>query len=627
MGAATSSTATVTQETVQGLTSQGPVVAYETPPLVAQLEHAESAYEVLSIAHNHLEELDHNSAVSAVYLAARHCNASSTPPGLAVSPQLQGILACLRPLMKQLRRPKLMARLLWALGKLEIRSADVQDHVAHVVRAAPPLLPQFNALELSNTLWGLARLIPSASLSSSEHHRGRRGKGGGSGGSWETPDLVAAHNLAMAITKESSRRLAERPGALSAQCLSNSLWALARLEIRGRDAEDFARRCVQTICCGEGPSPEDFSPQGLANALWATAKICSGGGGDDGKAWQFCVVVISEARPRLAEFQAQELSMLAWAVAKLRGRGAFRRTISPAAEPNTAATVACSFVAGENAGGGVATADSFLEELASEARSRLPELAPQGVSNIAWALATADLFCRSPGRHGTAVVASPAAAFVLAAAAAAGGSLANYPPQAVANLLWSVGRLPPSFAGVAGHGDCASSCDIVARLAAAAAKEATVRMAQFGWQDLAGVLVALGQGRHKSPEALNLAMMVSRRAEESAKHLTTQVLLNIALSAARLGVPKDCLQGLMHCIGGELQVRKSGMNALDMRQWAEVQRVCWEWPTSPQSSPRPSKLQSPRTPGMPRSPPSPNGGSRAGTGSGNRVRLGAGLPS
>jgi len=395
---------------------------------------------------------------------------------------------------------------------------------------------------------------------------------------------------------------------MTAQSLSNCLWAVARLEMRGCEVEVFTQRCVHAVCVAESPDIKEFSPQGLTNTLWAIAKMSGGFTSEEINVHSLCSSVILEARPRLAEFQPQELSMLAWAVAKMRGRG-----------PS----------AGRGRGGGhvsplhgrfgdaVSLAEDFLVELAEMAHRRLPELAPQGVSNIAWALATANLY----SRHSNCQAGGPVG-FLLAAATAAEQALAEYPPQAVANLLWAVARLP----GGASSGEASQ---VASRFAAAAAREATTRIEEFGWQDLSGILVALGQGRYRSPAADCLVVAVVDRAASCARKLTMQVLLNVALSAARLGVPIWCLQPLVDEIASEVQSRPQKLNSMDLRQWAEVQQACRRLATF-------GGLASPGSPNSCHSPSrhnaassvsplgSPKRGHRAAARAAPRVRIGEG---
>jgi type III secretion system FlhB-like substrate exporter len=104
----------------------------------------------------------------------------------------------------------------------------------------------------------------------------------------------------------------------------------------------------------------------------------------------------------------------------------------------------------------------------------------------------------------------------------------------------------------------------------AAAREALQRMLIFSWQDLSGVAVALAFGHCKCPDALNFASALVSLASEQCADLSTQAMLNIALSASRIGVPVEAMYPLV----SEIRAYVPRMNHMDLRQWAEIQRRC-----------------------------------------------------
>lgn len=493
--------------------------------LRARLEAAGSTEEVLCVALEHLGELDVYTAVSALYFAVKH-GGENPPPGLSTWRSFTSVLGCLCPRLQQLQWPRSIARLLWALGKVEGTGDDADAVILHASCAVPPLVRQFSSQELSNSLWGLARLAP-------------LGRGAGS-------VVAAARSLARTLVAEASRRIE----SLTPQCLSNSLWAVARLGLKGTQAEEFARNCAYELY-GGSRDLASFSPQCLANVLWASAKLSVAGPGAQ-PARLLCAAVAAAGRQRLEDFQMQELSMIAWAMAKLRGRSRSKGA------------------AGRGGAGAVAVAgpgpEAFLPELAEEARRRLAECTPQGISNIAWALATADVLAHRGCQ-----------AFLVAAAAAATPRLGEFQPQAISNLLWAIGRLSAGghLASAAGAGGCGGqAAATVAAFAAATAREALRRMGEFGWQDLSGVLVALSHGRHKTPEAQSLAAHLIIEVTSCCHELSMQVMLNTALSAARLGLPQEALQPMVREIAGCVAARTPRLNDADLRQWVELQRYC-----------------------------------------------------
>lgn len=72
--------------------------------------------------------------------------------------------------------------------------------------------------------------------------------------------------LAELVMREGSRRLP----SFGTQCLTNSLWSVAKLGLRGPDVKAFGRECLLQI---HSVMFKEMSPQGLANSLWACAKI------------------------------------------------------------------------------------------------------------------------------------------------------------------------------------------------------------------------------------------------------------------------------------------------------------------------------------------------------------------
>merc|ERR1719215_1294707 len=124
----------------------------------------------------------------------------------------------------------------------------------------------------------------------------------------------------------------------------------------------------------------------------------------------------------LGRFVPQELSMTLWAMARVVGR----RT------PHSRLTSLQPEV------------EEFALMVADEGVRRLAEFGPQGLSNVAWALATLEL-------TGT----PRAARFVLAAAHASAAEMNKFPPQAIANLCWALRHLKDASEELATFGAAA----------------------------------------------------------------------------------------------------------------------------------------------------------------------------
>merc|ERR1719360_448879 len=111
------------------------------------------------------------------------------------------------------------------MAKLEVNLEDAEPVLGHVASIAPSLLERFSPQELSNTLWGLARLISNSIQPDAEclaTHAGSNQRA-----------RQEHFKLAMLLVSQSAQHL----DMFSDQCLSNSLWAVAKLDLRGRVPE------------------------------------------------------------------------------------------------------------------------------------------------------------------------------------------------------------------------------------------------------------------------------------------------------------------------------------------------------------------------------------------------------
>lgn len=224
--------------------------------------------------------------------------------------------------------------------------------------------------------------------------------------------------------------------------------------------------------------------------------------------------------------------MALWGIAKLMGR----RTRS------TRRTGKCEFDEFEDI-------EKFSMAVAREGSARIQDFSAQGVSIVAWALATLDL-----------VEAPDAVHFFEVAAEVAATNIQHYPPQAIANLCWALNRVPGKSAVLASFGR-------------AAALEAQNRMNEFSWQDSSGIVSALMNLGPGSAEVRDLTILLVQTASCQCHKIGTQALLNIALSAVRLKLDSCVVMPLAEGIS-DVFVKRQGLNDIDNRQWQEVQRYC-----------------------------------------------------
>lgn len=476
---------------------------------------AYSAEQILEATYGAIDHLSLVNIVDAFHAMGKCVEGDAV--SLGNDERLLALISRLRGRARGLNKPRLVARALWGLGKVAARGEDIANvlvQLAATFTANPGLLESCTSQELTNSLWGLARL-----------------------GSVDPRCRCHAERLVHRIVAESGTRMP----SLTAQCLANSLWAIGKLGMRGQSVSTFASGCLKEMCGQRCLST--FSAQGLANSLWACARLQLFQNEDVTK---FCCTVAAQVNSeRLSSFLPQELSMTIWAIAKLTGKGSLRGGHGPfgsASRPQRRLKVN-------------SDVEAFVIRATKEAFHRLGEFSPQGLSNIGWALATMELTRQEDVRS-----------FLIAAASKAMSELKWYPPQAIANLCWALCRL-----------NDAADDGTVNMFASAVAVQAQRRMQDFEWQDLAGIISAMNRAELvQLEEVYNFASeLVMHAATSEDEAIGTQALLNMALSAARLGVDPDVLRPLADRIDAVFSEEgKEHLNDIDRRQWSEVQSHC-----------------------------------------------------
>jgi len=221
----------------------------------------------------------------------------------------------------------------------------------------------------------------------------------------------------------------------------------------------------------------------------------------------------------------------------------------------------------------------MLMRLASVATRRIDQFADQGISNIAWALATL-------GLAGGEATAAPGRLFVESAMDFCSTELRGYSTQAVANILWACVRLDPARAKQLRQRlgrFCSAAAEVVTeRMLSSTAARPRANTA-VTWRDLSGVAAALSHGRQRSQPVARFAGLLARQAAEQVSEggLTRQEMLNISLSVARMRVPPTAMQELVDSVATCFAVRGDPPNQLDLFQWGQVQKWC---PPSPAQS-------------------------------------------
>ena len=171
------------------------------------------------------------------------------PSGMAlqVDARLLGLFSRIQMRMCELESPRNMMRVIWAVAKVGLKNDEVEAAFTYIANVTPSRLHLFSSQELSNILWGLAKYCEMGS---------------------EIPVHHFSKRLALQVLGESSRRLSE----FRTQCLTNSLWAVVKMELTGECVDLFCSRCLEQV---HKHMFNEISPQGLANSLWACAKLVS----------------------------------------------------------------------------------------------------------------------------------------------------------------------------------------------------------------------------------------------------------------------------------------------------------------------------------------------------------------
>ncbi|CAK0816020.1 unnamed protein product, partial [Prorocentrum cordatum] len=508
-------------------------VSEEDIHMLDTMESMKTADAMLDVVSEHLSRLTTAMIAECLYRVARRPSAQL---GLTQNPRLRPLLDKLWWEIPRLQTgARSLAQLVWSLGKLDTRAnahsppllPGMEECMLHICSMLPKMMAKCTPQDLTNALWGIARLFP-----------------GGASGAEGHVDQVSL------VSRAIVRQCIQKVDVLTSQSIANSFWALARLKFYGPDVEQYMRLAMDQT--GTAAQLESFTPQGLANVLWALAQLRTAGvgqGPQDNNSVQLTLIAMAEASAgRLLEFQTQELSMVAWSYAKLyvkKGRALLR----PAA------------------------VEDLLLRLAAVATTQIDKFEDQGISNIAWSLATLDL-------TGAAPALAPARGFIEAATAHCATELGGYSAQAVANLMWACVRT--DFSGPGG-----GRWSTMERFCSAVVEDMKLRMSSMAanglaanWRDLSGVAVALSHWGQKSRQRTQsmmtfMSLLTHKAAEGVARgELTPQLMLNIAQSAARLHAPPEDMQQLVDAIDACVVARGLRLNELDARQWGEVQRWC-----------------------------------------------------
>ena len=199
-----------------------------------------------------------------------------------------------------------ISNLLWALAKLVENELLQLDQGGLASQTVTSLLPKvvtppgpFKPQEISNLLWALAKLIENELL--------QLNQGG-----------LASQTVTSLLPK-----VVTPPEPFKPQEISNLLWALAKLvenELLQLDQGGLASQTVTSLLPKVVAPPGPFNPQQISNLLWALAKLVENGRlqlDQGGLVSHAVTALLPQVVAPPGPFKPQEISNLLWALAKL----------------------------------------------------------------------------------------------------------------------------------------------------------------------------------------------------------------------------------------------------------------------------------------------------------------------
>ena len=251
----------------------------------------------------------------------------------------------------------------------------------------------FNAQEISNLLWALAKLVENGLL--------QMGQGG-----------LVSHAVTALLPQ-----VVAPPGPFNPQQISNLLWALAKLVENGRlqlDQGDLTSQVVTTLLSQVVTPSGPFKPQGISNLMWALVKLIENGllqMDQDSLASQAATSLLLKVVTPPGPFKPQEISNLLWALAKLVENGRLQLDQ------------------------GDLTSQAVMALLPQVVTPPEP-FKPQEISNLLWALAKLVENGRLQLDQGD--LTSQAVTTLLSQVVTPSGP---FKPQGISNLMWALAKL------------------------------------------------------------------------------------------------------------------------------------------------------------------------------------------
>merc|ERR1719291_698368 len=141
-------------------------VPEEDIQLLELMESQKTADQVLEVVHEHLPRLTTEMTAEALYLVARRL--PSSQHGITHNTRLPPLLLKLSRGISKLQSARSLAQLAWTLGKLDTRAhahsppllPGMEECMLHICGMLPEVMAKCSPQDLTNTLWGIARLFP-----------------------------------------------------------------------------------------------------------------------------------------------------------------------------------------------------------------------------------------------------------------------------------------------------------------------------------------------------------------------------------------------------------------------------------------------------------------------------------
>ena len=293
-----------------------------------------------------------------------------------------------------------ISNLLWALAKLVENGLLQLDQDGLASQMVTALLPKvqshqddFTSQGVSNLLWALAKLVENRLLQLDQ-------------------DGLAIQAVMALLPQVQSHQ----DGFIS-QGISNLLWALAKLvenELLQLDQGGLAIQAVTALLPKVVTSSEPFKPQEISNLLWALAKLVENRLlqlDQDGLANQMVTALLPKVVTSPGPFKPQEISNLLWALAKLVENRLLQLDQ-----------------------GGLAS--QVMTMLLPQVQSYQNDFTSQHISNLLWALAK--LVENGQLQLDQSGLASQAVTALLPKVVTPPGP---FTPQGISNLLWALAKL------------------------------------------------------------------------------------------------------------------------------------------------------------------------------------------